>query len=76
VTCFVAHMRKKGHFKETGIEVTAGNAKAVEEEIARIVGLEGERCPAIWRETKMWLAEPRKKAMLFDALRKKFGAKS
>ncbi|MGQ9587933.1 MAG: hypothetical protein ACUVT7_06090 [Thermoplasmata archaeon] len=45
-------MRKNRHSQEIGVEVTSRNAKAVEEEIARTVGLEGKRCPAIWKETK------------------------
>ena len=49
MTCFVAHMKKKGYFEPLGIAVTKENAKAIEEEIARTVGLKGEKCPTIWK---------------------------
>lgn len=72
MTCFIAHLEKKGYFRELGIVVTKENAKDIEKEIARNVGREGEHCPAIWREMKAWLADPKKKAALEKNLRKKF----
>jgi hypothetical protein len=75
MTCFVAHMKKKGYFDEIGVVVTRENAKSIEEEIARTVGHTGEHCPAIWKETKAWLADPKKKAVLDRNLRKRFASK-
>lgn len=75
MTCFVGHLRKKGYFEGLGIVVTKENAKAVEEEIARIVGREGEHCPAVWKEMKEWIADPPRKARLESTLRGKFGSK-
>lgn len=75
MTCFVAHMKKKGYFEPLGIAVTKDNAKAIEEEIARTIGLEGERCPMIWKEVKVWIADPQKKAMLDKSLKKRFASK-
>lgn len=72
MTCFVAHLGKKGYFDRLGIEVTRENAKAIEEEIARVVGKKGEHCPAIWKEMKEWMADPARKAKLEAALKKKF----
>ena len=72
MTCFVAHMSKKGFFEPLGIDVTGENAREIEHEIARTVGLEGKRCPEIWKETKLWLADPKKKAMLERNLKKRF----
>jgi len=68
-------MKKKGYFEPLGIAVTKENAKAIEEEIARTVGLKGEKCPTIWKEVKVWIADPRKKAMLDKSLKKKFAPK-
>jgi hypothetical protein len=68
-------MKKKGHFEPLGIAVTKDNAKAIEEEIARTIGLEGERCPMIWKEVKVWIADPQKKAMLDKSLEKRFASK-
>lgn len=73
MTCFVGHLRKKGYFEGLGIDVDKKNAKAIEEEIARIVGRRGQHCPAIWREMKEWLADPPRKAKLESALKRKFG---
>lgn len=72
MTCFVAHMNKKGFFKPLGIKVTRENAKDIEQEIARTVGREGKRCPEISKETKLWLADPKKKAVLERNLKKRF----
>jgi hypothetical protein len=72
VTCFVAHLKKKGYFDELGIEVTKENAKHIENEIARVVGEKGEHCPAIWKEMKAWLEDPKMKAKLEKSLKKKF----
>lgn len=72
MTCFVAHMKKKGYFEPLGILVTKENVKDIEEEIAKTVGLQGERCPVIWKETKIWIADPKKKAVLDRNLKKKF----
>jgi len=68
-------MKKKSYFEPLGIAVTKENAKVIEEEIARTVGLEGERCPMIWKEAKVWIADPQKKAMLDKNLNKKFASK-
>jgi len=72
LTCFVAHMEKKGFFEPLGINVTGENAKDIEHEIARTVGLEGKRCPEIWKGTKLLLADPKKKAALERNLKKRF----
>ena len=72
MTCFVAHMEKKGFFEPLGINVTRENAEDIEREVARTVGLEGKRCPEIWKETKLWLADPKKKAVLDRNLKKRF----
>jgi len=76
MTCFVAQLRKKGYFDGLGIEVTKENSKAIEKEIARIVGREGEHCPVIWTEMKEWMADPRKKARLESSLKRKFGQRT
>jgi len=75
MTCFIAHMKKKGYFEPLGILVTKENSKDIEEEIARTVGLQGGHCPAIWKETKVWIADPKKKAVLDRNLQKKFVSK-
>lgn len=75
MTCFVAHLKKKGYFELLGILVTKENAKDIEEEIAKTVGLPGEHCPAIWKETKVWIADPKKKAVLDRNLQKRFASK-
>ena len=75
MTCFVAHLKKKGYFGPLEILVTKENAKDIEEEIAKTVGLPGEHCPAIWKETKVWIADPKKKAVLDRNLRKRFASK-
>ena len=75
MTCFVAHLKKKGYFELLGILVTKENAKDIEEEIARTVGLQGENCPAIWKETKVWIADHEKKAVLDRNLQKRFASK-
>ncbi|OGS43544.1 MAG: hypothetical protein A3K76_05850 [Euryarchaeota archaeon RBG_13_57_23] len=72
MTCFVTHLRKKGYFEELGIEVTKENAKEIELEIARIVGKNGEHCPAIWKEMRAWLEDPKRTAKLEKNLMKKF----
>jgi len=69
-------MEKKGFFETLGIIVTRENAKDIEHEIARIVGLEDKRCPEIWKETTLWLADPKKKAVLERNLKKKFAKKA
>ncbi len=76
MTCFVNRLDKKGYFKNLGITVTKENAKAIEEAIGKTVGKSGEHCPAIWREMKFWLHDPRKKAALERDLKKKFGKES
>jgi|GEM_PF-1455307 len=73
MTCFIAHMNRKGYFNEIGVKVTTENAKDLEIAIAEIVGKAGERCPAIWGETKKWLADPKKKAILDRRLKRRFG---
>ena len=75
MTCFVAHMKKNGYFEPLGILVTKENAKDIEEEIAKTVGLQGKHCPEIWKETKVWLTDPQKKAVLDKNLRKRFASK-
>ena len=65
-------MNKKGFFETLGINVTRENAKDIEHEIARIVGLEDKRCPEIWKETKLWLADPKKEAVVERNLKKRF----
>ena len=72
MTCFIAHMKKKGYFDEMGIEVTKENSKELEREIARIVGREGRGCPDIWKETKIWLQDREKKEKLYAGLRSRF----
>ncbi len=72
MTCFVGHLRKKGYFERLGIEVTEQNARAIEQEIARVVGRKGEHCPGIWKEMKRWMADPKMNAKLEAALVKKF----
>jgi len=68
-------MKKKGYFEPLGILVTKENSKDIEEEIARTVGMQGEHCPAIWKETKVWIADPKKKAVLDRNLQRKFASK-
>lgn len=70
MTCFVARLNKKAFFKPLGIEVTRENAKMIELELARIVGRRGEHCPGIWKEMKLWLDDPAKKAELEARLRR------
>jgi hypothetical protein len=65
-------MNKKGFFEPLGINVTRENAKDIEHEIARTVGLEGKRCPEIWKETKLWLVDPKKEAVVERNLKKRF----
>lgn len=72
MTCFVWHYDKKGYFSGLGIKVTKENAKAIEQEIARIVGKSGEHCPEISKEMKAWLTDPKKKTVLEKGLRRKF----
>ena len=72
MTCFVAHLKKKGYFNGLGIAVTKENAKGIEQEIAKVVGREGEHCPAIWKEMKAWLEDPKRKARLETSLKRKF----
>ncbi len=72
MTCFVASLNKKGFFRPLGINVTRENAKDIEREIARTVGMEGKHCPEIWKETKLWLGNAKKKAALERNLKKKF----
>lgn len=72
MTCFIAHMDKKGFFKPLGITVSKQNAKEIEHEIAKIVGREGMNCPDIWKETKLWLSDPKKKKQLERQLTKRF----
>ena len=76
MTCFVGRMSKKGYFADIGITATKENAKALELAIAEVVGRPGEHCPAIWQETKNWLADPKKKAVLDRELKKKFAKKA
>ena len=68
-------MKKNGYFEPLGILVTKENAKDIEEEIAKTVGLQGKHCPEIWKETKVWLTNPQKKAVLDKNLRKRFASK-
>jgi hypothetical protein len=68
-------MKKRGYFEPLGILVTKENAKDIEDEIAKTVGLKGEHCPAIWKETKTWIADPKKKAVLDRNLKKRFASK-
>ncbi|MBN1678053.1 MAG: hypothetical protein JW880_05895 [Candidatus Thermoplasmatota archaeon] len=75
MTCFVTHLRKKGYFDRLGIVVTRENAKAIEGEIARIVGKKGEHCPAIWNEMKEWMADSGRNAKLEAALKRKFAGR-
>jgi hypothetical protein len=72
MTCFVWHLEKKGYFSGLGIKVTRENAKEIELEIARTVGKMGEHCPAISKEMKAWLADPKKKRSLESKLKRKF----
>ena len=72
MTCFIWHFDKKGYFDALGIEVTRENAKAIELEIARTVRKTGEHCPAISKEMKAWLQDPKKKTVLEKNLRRKF----
>ena len=65
-------MKKTGFFEPLGIDVTKENAKDIEHEIARTVGRKGKRCPEIWKETKVWLADPKKKSVLERNLKKRF----
>lgn len=76
MTCFIGHMDKKGYFQDIGITVTKENSKALEMAIANVVGRPGEHCPEIWSETKKWLADPKKRAVLDRELKKEFGKKS
>jgi hypothetical protein len=75
MTCFVAHLKKNGYFESLGILVTKETAKDIEDEIAKTVGLQGENCPAIWKETKVWIADHEKKAVLDRNLQKRFSSK-
>ncbi len=75
MTCFVAHLKKRGYFEPLGIIVSKENAKDIEAEIARTVGLKGEHCPAIWEAAKVWIADPEKKAVLDGNLRKRFASR-
>jgi len=68
-------MNKAGYFEEIGVTVTQKNSKALEVAIAKIVGQSGQHCPVIWKETKRWLADPDKKAVLDRELKRKFGEK-
>ena len=72
MTCFIAQMNKKGFFKPLGITVNKENAKEIEIEIAKIVGQEDKNCPEIWKETKLWLSDPKKKGRLEEQLMKRF----
>jgi len=65
-------LRKKGYFEGLGITVTKQNARAIEDEIANIVGVKDGHCPEIWSGMKSWLDDPKKKAKLETRLVKKF----
>lgn len=72
MTCFVAHLTKKGYFEGLGIAVTKENAKAIEHEIADIVGVKDGHCPEIWSGMKSWLDDPKRRTKLEARLVKKF----
>jgi hypothetical protein len=74
MTCFIGHMKKKGYFDGIGVKVTKENAKDIEREIAGIVGVKDGHCPEIWRETKVWLADPKRRARLDTALKERFAS--
>ena len=75
MTCFVAHMKKKGYFEPLGVLVTKEKAKDIEKDIAKTVGLQGENCPAIWKETKVWTADRERKVVLDRNLQKRFASR-
>jgi hypothetical protein len=72
MTCFVAHLKKKGYFDGLGITVTKENARAIEKEIADMVGAKDGHCPEIWSGMKSWLDDPKKRIKLESRLVKKF----
>jgi len=59
MSCFIHHMINKGIFTEMGITATEENADALEEKIAKIVGLSGRDCSKVWEEVNRWLENPK-----------------
>lgn len=50
MTCYFRHLKE--FFQKAGIEVTKENRKEIDRIVRRIVGIEYEGCPEVWREVK------------------------
>ena len=68
MTCFLKHLDEL--LKAAGIQKTVENAREIQEEIRRIIGVKSRDCPDIWKELKVWLGNEEKKKTLENQLRK------
>jgi len=67
MSCYFRHLQDI--FKESGIEVTAANRKAIDRAIHRIVNISYKNCPATWKEIKSGIADPQKREEFIRKLR-------
>jgi len=55
MTCYFRHL--KGIFQRSGIEVTSGNKKELDQTIHEIVAVRYKDCPKTWKEVKKRITE-------------------
>jgi hypothetical protein len=67
MSCYFRHLQDI--FKESGIEVTAANKKAIDQAIHRIVDVSYKNCPATWKEIKLGIADAQKREEFVKKLR-------
>ena len=53
MSCYFRHL--KDIFEESGIEVTPGNKKEIDQAFHQIVGVTYKDCPATWKKLKQEL---------------------
>jgi hypothetical protein len=70
MSCYLRHL--KPFLGELGIQpATKEDRRRVDMAVRSVVGKEnGEKCPEVWKEVKIWLQDEEKKQALVDALNK------
>jgi len=70
MTCFTRHL--KDLFGEIGVEMNPESKRRVQNELTEIVNPESKKCWDVWKGTKRYLADDKKKKLLIKELKKRW----
>jgi hypothetical protein len=71
MSCYFRHL--KDILAESGVEVTPGNKRQIDQAIHKIVGVEYKDCPVAWKALKQTIGDEQKQHDFVEKLKDALG---